>query len=170
MPANYDAAFARWLTQHGEVRAKGVNVLEFFHPAFPTVYYFSDYGDDFAALTETGAALLATPIGFEVDAAGDNLTTEQRVLVRMDAAQGQIMEVLRSLTPEALNTDPIRLTWRCYLDTKRTAPAFDPIVLYVTNVQATRLVIELECSTETLPNISGGMRYTLERFPTLVYL
>lgn len=169
MPATFDNAFAEWLTQHGQVRAKGVNVLQFYHPAFFD-HFVSDYGEEFAAKTETGLNFIANPLGFVIDVAADNLTTEQRVMIRMDNANGIIMDNLRSLTPDELANDSVVVTYRAYLDTKRDAPAYDPLVLYVTTVKATRLAVEVEASTDPLPTIQAGLRYTLENFPTLAYL
>lgn len=168
MPANFDAAFAEWLTQHGQVKAQGVNVLEFYHPAFFS-HFVSDYGEPFAARTETGADFIANALGFEIDLAGDNVSTEQRVLIRMDNANGAVMDQIRSLTPDDLQV-PCRCTYRAYLDTRRNAPAYDPLVMYVTRINATRLAVELEASTEAFPNITAGIRYTLERFPSLSYV
>lgn len=172
MPATFDAQFARWLTQHGEPRAQGVNVLQFSHervpPAFPT-QYVSDYGEPFAATTETGVHFVAEPLGFLIDIAADNLTTEQRVMIRMDNANGLVMDQIRRMTLDDLQRS-IVITYRVYLNTKRTAPAFDPVVLYAARINATRLAVELEASADQLPNVTAGIRYTLERFPSLAYL
>lgn len=168
MPATFDPAFALWLTQHGEVRQQAVNVLEFFHPAFGA-HFVSDYGEDFAARTEGGVDFIANPLGFVMDRAADDLSTEQRIMIRMDAANGLVMDQLRTLTLDDMQT-PVMVTYRVYLDNKRTAPVMDPVVLYVLNVNANRLAVEVEASTEALPNVSVGLRYTIEHFPTLAYL
>lgn len=168
MPATFDSAFAKWLTQHGEVKAQGVNVLSFAHPKWGLLHV-SDYGDEFKARTEGGATITAQALGFFIDAAADNLSTEQRVMIRLDAANGAVMRELRSLSEGDLQTE-VTITHRVYLDTKRDAPAFDPLTLYVTRVNAGRLAVELEASTEAMPNIMAGIRYRLERFPSLAYV
>jgi hypothetical protein len=168
MPAIYDSAYAQWLTQHGEVRSQGVNVLEFAHPKWGK-RYVSDYGDAFAARTEGGVDFVAEPLGFIVDRAADNLSTEQRVVIRLDNANGLITKELRSLSLDDLQT-AVAVTLRVYLDSKRTAPAYDPLVLYVTNTKAMRLAVECEASADLLPNVTAGVRYTFDLFPPLVYL
>lgn len=172
MPATLDPLYAQWLTQHGQVRAQAVNVLEFTHlapaPAFAPLYV-SDFGEPFTATLETAVEITAQALGFTIDSSLDNLTTQQRLVIRMDAANGLVMDQFRALTLDDLQY-AVTLTHRVYLDTKRTAPVMDPLVLYVTRLDATRLAVELEASDEPFPNISTGLRYTLERFPTLAYL
>lgn len=168
MPAAYESNYAQWLTQHGDARAQGVTVLQFTHPRFGT-RYVSDYGEAFTARTEAGADFTAEPLGFIVDQATDNLSTEQRVMLRLDNANGAITKELRSLTLDDLQT-PVAVTVRVYLDTRRAAPAYTPVELFVTNTKATRLVVECEASADALPNVTSGFRYTFDQFPTLVYL
>lgn len=168
MPATFDNAYAQWLTQHGEVRSQGVTVLEFSHPKFGAKYV-SDYGEDFAATTELGAAFVAEPLGFIVDRAAESFSTEQRVTIRLDNANGRVTAELRSLDEDDLQT-PVACTVRGYLDSKRDEPAFDPLALFVTSTRATRLAVECEASADALPNVTAGLRYTFDLFPPLVYL
>jgi len=169
MPASFETRFAQWLTQHGEVRAQGVNVLDFYHSGFGHVYV-SDYGEDFEAWREDAVHFVAVPLGFTIDIAGDNFSTEQRIVIRLDNANGAVMDQLRTLTPAQMADEPVVVTYRAYLDTKRNAPAYDPLVLYATKVNAQRFAVEVEASTEPMPNMTAGIRYTLERFPSMAYL
>jgi hypothetical protein len=168
MPANYEREFALWLTQHGQMRAAPVSVLSFVHPKFGELHV-SDYGEVFEARKETGEAFTAQPLGFVVDVATENLTTEQRALIRLDNANGLVMNQLRLLDLDDLQ-EPVTVVYRTYLDSRRTAPAIDPITLYVTDVKATRLAAEIEASADALPNVTAGIRYTIDRFPALAYL
>jgi hypothetical protein len=168
MPAVYDSAYAKWLTQHGEVRAQGVNVLEFVHPKWGAKFV-SDYGEPFAARTEGGVDFTAEPLGFIFDSAVDNFTTEQKLRIRLDNANGAVTNELRSLSLDDLQT-PVQLIARAYIDTKRTAPAYQPVELFVTNTKAMRAIVECEASADALPNVSAGMRYTFDLFPPLVFL
>ena len=169
MPANFDDDFALWLTQHGNERASAVNVLEFIHPAWGSIFV-SDYGDVFEAQTEPPAvAFAAQPLGFSADLASDNVTTEQRVTLRLDNVNGLIGQQLRSLDDDDLQI-PVQVVYRAYLDTDRAGPAIDPLTLFVVNVNMTRPVIELEASADVLPNVGAGLRYTLEDYPPLAYL
>lgn len=171
MPANFDRNFSLWLTQHGNERATAVNVLEFTHPAFAAPIFVSDYGDDFAAQTEEliPRAFVAVPLGFTVDVAADNVSTEQRVLVRMDNVNGAVANQLRALTDDDLQT-PVQITYRAYLDTDRSGPAIDPLTLMVTTATMTRLAVQCEATADMLPNVSSGHRYTIENFPVLQFL
>ena len=180
MPADFDTQFALWLTQHGEEYAQGVNVLEFYHPAFGT-YWVSDYGEALSLRTEApytsgdgfpfsgGLVFEAAALGFNIDLASDNVSTEQKIKIRMDNANGAVTSALRLLDLDDLQI-PLRVTYRVYLDTHRTAPAFDPLALFVINVTSTRLAVEVEASVEALPNVASGIRYTLDLFPPLVYI
>lgn len=173
MPANFDAEFAKWLTQHGNERAVAVNVLEFLHPKWNVSghgIFVSDYGDVFTATTEPPAFTFdAQPLGFMIDTAADNVSTEQRVTIQLDNANGLVAQQLRSLLPADLQ-DPVQVVYRAYLDSKRTAPAIDPLQLFVVNVNMTRLAVECEASAEVLPNIQAGLRYTLEDYPPLAFI
>jgi len=168
MPAAFESNYAKWLTQHGEVRAQGVTVLQFSHTRFGDKYV-SDYGEPFTAIDENAVEFTAEPLGFVIDQATDNLSTEQRVLLRIDNANGAVTKELRSLTLDDLQ-EPVALTVRVYLDTRRSAPAYDPLVLFVTSTKANRLVVECEASADSLPNVTAGIRYTFDLFPPLVYL
>lgn len=170
MPANFDDAFAQWLTQHGNQRACAVNVLQFQHPAFPGgVLWVSDFGEPFTANTEGSAEFTAEPLGFEIDVAADNVTTEQRVAIRLDNVNGYVAQQLRALSDEQLQT-AVQVTYRAYLDNDRAGPQIDPLTLYVTNARMARQVVELEASADLLPNVRAGLRYTIDDFPPLVYL
>lgn len=170
MPANFDRDFALWLTQHGNERAVAVNVLEFSHPAFGAIFV-SDFGEDFQAFTEETPAreFTAIPLGFTVDVAADNVTTEQRVVIRLDNVNGAVAHQLRQLTDDDLQI-PVQVTYRAYLDTDRSAPAVDPLTLYVTSATMNRLTVECEASADYLPNVASGFRYTIENFPVLQFL
>ena len=170
MPANFDDDFARWLTQHGNQRACAVNVLQFTHPAFAGgSLWVSDYGEPFTADTEGGAPFTATPLGFEIDVAADNVTTEQRVAIRLDNINGYVARQLRALSDEQIQ-QAVQVTYRAYLDNDPAGPQIDPLTLYVTNARMARQVVELEASADLLPNVRAGIRYTVDDFPPLIYL
>src|SRR5262245_49436659 len=170
MPATFDDEFAKWLTQHGNERAVAVNVLEFLHPAWNVDghgIFVSDYGEDFEATTEAPAfTFTAQPLGFTAELATDNVTTEQRVTIRLDNANGLIAQQLRALDDTDWQT-PVQVIYRTYLDSKRDVPAIDPLTLFVIGTNMTRLVVECEASADVLPNVGAGVRYTLDKFPTL---
>lgn len=171
MPANFDRNFALWLTQHGNERAVAVNVLEFIHPAFVAPIFVSDYGETFEAFTEETPprAFAAIPLGFTVDVTADNVSTEQRVQIRIDNVNGAVANQLRTLTDEHLQT-AVQVTYRAYLDTDRSGPAIDPLSLMVTSVTMTRLAVQCEATADMLPNVASGHRYTIENFPVLTFL
>jgi hypothetical protein len=174
MPATFDSAFALWLTQHGSERSIAVNVLQFSHAKWNATtgpIYVSDFGEDFTATTEppTSVAFTATPLGFMIDATADNVSTEQRIMVRIDNAHGAVAQQLRSLTDEDLLT-PVSVTYRTYLDTDRSGPVIDPLTMYATNINMNRLTVECEITADYLPNVGAGTRYTIEDYPPLAYL
>lgn len=176
MPANFDAEFAKWLTQHGNERAVAVNVLEFRHTAWGPgggvvgSIWVSDYGEVFTATTEPPEVTFdADPLGFIAEIAADNVSTEQRVTIQLDNANGLVAQQLRELDDDDLQT-PVQVVYRAYLDSERGAPAIDPLTLFVVNVNMTRLALECEASAEVLPNVGAGTRYTLDLFPSLAYL
>lgn len=176
MPATFDSDFALWLTQHGNERATAVNVLEFRHTAWGPgggvvgSIWVCDHGEIFTAQTEPPAVTFdAQPLGFIAEIAADNVTTEQRVTLRLDNANGLVAQELRALTDADLQ-EPVHVVYRAYLDSKRDAPAIDPLSLFVVQLNMTRLAIECEASADVLPNVRAGIRYTLDRFPPLAYL
>jgi hypothetical protein len=169
MPASFDSAFALWLTQHGSETSVPVNVLAFSHPKWGTLYV-CDYGEQFSGQLEAGGgAFVAEPLGFTIDVAAFDATTQQRAVIRMDNVNGLVARQLRSLTDEDLLT-PVALTYRVYLNTKPQAPAIDPLNLFVVNAASTRAMVECEAAPDYLPNVGAGRRYTYDEFPSLVYL
>jgi hypothetical protein len=175
MPATFDESFALWLTQHGNERAIAVNVLEFRHekwgPGGGVVgsIWVSDYGEPFEATTEAAVAFTADLLGFEIEVAADNVTTEQRIMIRLDNVNGTVAQHLRALDFDDLQKE-VQVVYRVYLDTDRSQPAIDPLTLFVVNASMTRTIVELEASADILPNVSAGTRYTIDDFPPLVWL
>ena len=173
MPATFDDDFALWLTQHGNERAVAVNVLEFLHSAWNVDghgIFVTDYGEAFEATTEpTAFTFTAEPLGFTCDLATDNVTTEQRVTIRLDNANGLVAQQLRALDAADLQ-EAVQVIYRTYLDTKRGAPAIDPLTLFVIATNMTRTIVECEASADVLPNVGAGTRYTLDRFPIMAFL
>jgi len=168
MPATFDESFALWLTQHGNERATAVNVLEFTHEKWGSIFV-SDFGEPFAATTEDARDFTAELLGFEIDITADNVTTEQRITIRLDNVNGAVAQQLRSLDDTDIQK-PVLVIYRVYLDTDRSTPAIDPLSLYVVNVTMTRPIVEIEASADLLPNVSSGSRYTIDDFPPLVWL
>lgn len=172
MPATFDIEFAKWLTQHGNERAVAVNVLEFQHDKWNVDghgIFVSDFGEPFAATTEDGHAFEAQPMGFEIEVTPDSVTTEQRIRVKLDNVHGLVSQQLRTLDDDDIQKSVVAI-YRVYLDTDRTTPAIDPLVLVVINVTTTRPIAEIEASADFLPNVQAGSRYTIDDFPTLVWL
>ena len=175
MPATFDESFALWLTQHGNERAIAVNVLEFRHekwgPGGGVIgsLWVSDFGEPFEATTESAVAFTAEMLGFEIEVAADNVTTEQRIMIRLDNVNGRVAHELRSLDDDDLQKS-VQVVYRVYLDTDRSAPKIDPLTLYVVSASMTRPLVELEASADILPNVQSGSRYTIDDFPTLVWL
>jgi hypothetical protein len=175
MPATFDKDFALWLTQHGNERAVAVNVLEFQHAKWgpgagvPGSLWVSDYGEPFDASTETGLAFTAVPLGLTIDVAADNVTTEQRIMIRLDNVNGAVARELRSLDDDDIQKS-VLVVYRAYLDTDRTGPAIDPLTLVATTVRMNRPLVEVEASADALPTVQAGTRYTLEAFPALAFI
>lgn len=168
MPATFDESFALWLTQHGNERAVAVNVLEFVHDKWGSLFV-SDYGEPFAATTEDARDFEAGAIAFVIEVAADNVTTEQRIMIRMDNVNGLVANQLRSLDDEDIQT-AVQVIYRVYLDTDRASPVIDPLALYVVNATMTRPAVEIEASADVLPNVQAGSRYTIDDYPPLVWL
>jgi hypothetical protein len=157
-----------WATQHGGIDSQSVQVLEFVHPKWGSLW-LTDYGAQFAAKTETAFDFVAEPVGFEVELPKQNTSTQSELNLRLDALGGYVMQQVRAMT-DAERTVPIGLNWRLYLDNKRNAPQLDPLAFVVTNIGGTRLVVEFQCAATAFPNIASGTRYTIDNFPSLAYL
>jgi hypothetical protein len=157
-----------WATQHGGVDAQAVQVLEFIHPKWGSLWV-TDYGEKFAATTEGAVAFVAEAVGFEAELPKQTSTTQSEMTLRLDALGGYVMSQIRAMT-DAERTVAIGLTWRLYLDTYRAAPQLSPLQFVVTNITATRLVVEFQCAASAFPNIVAGSRYTIDDYPSLAYL
>jgi hypothetical protein len=175
MPATFDESFALWLTQHGNEKAIAVNVLEFRHEKWGPgggvlgSIFVSDFGEPFEATTEEPVAFTADMLGFQIEVAADNVTTEQRIQIRIDNVNGVVAQHLRALDDEDIQK-PVQVVYRVYLDTDRSTPAIDPLTLYVVSATMTRPLVEIEASADQLPNVQAGSRYTIDAFPPLVWL
>lgn len=164
MPTDYEL----WATQHGGVDAQAVQVLEFVHPKWGSLWV-CDYGAKFAATTEGAVAFVAEPVAFEVELPKQNSTTQSEMTLRLDALGGYVMSQVRAMT-DLERTVPIALNWRLYLDTHPAAPQLDPLSFVIVNIGGTRTVVEFQCAATAFPNIAAGVRYTIDNFPSLAYL
>lgn len=166
MPVDPD--YAKWLAQHSLPDAQAVQVLEFQHPKWGS-QFLTDYGAGFSGTTETAVAFTAQPVAMQLEKPSSGATTQQELSVKMDALGGYVIDQIRQMT-DAERDIPIKLIWRVYLDTKPGAPALDPLDFLVLDVSATRVVVDLRCAANLLPNVAAGIRYTLDKFPTLAFL
>jgi uncharacterized protein DUF1833 len=165
-----DPDYELWATQHALVDAQELQVLEFSHPAWgPDSLWLTNRGIDFPARTEDGRAFVAVAVNFTIDLPRSGASTQQELLIHLDALGGQIVNQIRQLSDEQRKT-AIVCTYRIYLDTKPDLPVLDPLVFEVLSATANRTIAELRCAATILPNVAAGTRYTLDRFPTLAYL
>ena len=163
-----DPEYERWATQHAHIDAQQIQVLQFAHPKWGSLW-LSDYGIDWPAMTEDGLAFTALAVAFTVELPKSGNSTQQELLIRMDALGGQVISQIRAFT-DAERRIPIIVTYRVYLDSQPGAPVTDPLEFLALDVSATRLAVELRCAATILPNVAAGVRYTIDRFPTLAYL
>lgn len=158
-----------WLTQHDLQDVAQAQVLEFQHPSWGSLWV-TDYGAEFAARTSpTAAEFVAAPVAFTLDKPQTGTSTQQELTIKMDALGGRVLAYVRGLS-DAQRLTPVRVLYRIYLDNDLTRPVLDPMVFELRDIAATRLVTELHCAVTTLPNVIAGIRYTLDSFPTLVYV
>lgn len=157
-----------WATQHGLADAQLVQVLEFQHPHWGSIFV-SDYGIDFAATTEAAVAFTASPVSFTVDLPTSTPTTQQDMTIKMDALGGLVMGNVRALS-DAERQVPIVVILRFYLDADPGAPCLAPFTFIVLNISGTRLVVQFICAATLLPNVAAGIRYTIEDFPSMAFL
>lgn len=166
MPVDPD--YELWATQHALIDAEELQVLEFSHPTWGSLW-LTDRGIDFPAKTEGDLAFVAVAVNFTIELPKSGDSTQQEMTVRLDALGGQVVNQIRQMS-DADRAIPIACIYRVYLDTKPDLPVLDPLEFVVLGVTATRLVAELRCAAELLPNVAAGIRYTIDNFPTLAYL
>ena len=164
MPTDYEL----WVTQHALVDAQQVQVLEFQHSAWGSLWV-SDYGAPFTGKTESGTSFTAEAVAFTVQLPQSGNTTQQELTLRMDALGGFVISQIRQMT-DAQRDLPITLIWRAYLDNNPNTPAMDALTFEILNVSATRVAVEMQCAATVFPNVQVGIRYTIDRFPSLAYL
>lgn len=158
-----------WATQHGLIDVQQLQVLEFAHDNWPESFWLTDYGAQFAGTTETGRAFLAEPVAFEAELPKQANSTQSEMTLRIDALSGYVVTQIRKMT-DADRALPIRVSWRVFLDNKPAAPVTSALQFVVVDINATRVAVELRCAVTIFPNIASGVRYTIDRFPTLAYL
>lgn len=164
MPTDYEL----WATQHGLIDVQGVQVLQFQHSMWGSLF-LCDYGAEFSGTTDDATIFTATPVAFTVDLPKEQSSTQSDLTIHMDALGGYVISQIRSMT-DAQRDEPILVKWLQYLDNAPDAPALDPLEFIVIDVSATRLAVEIQCAVTIFPNVAAGTRYTLDEFPTLGYL
>lgn len=162
-------AYELWLTQHGLQEVAAAQVLEFQHPAWGSLWV-TDYGSELEASVAPGAAaFVALPVPFTLDKPQSGQSTQQELVIKMDALGGRVLGYVRGLSDAERQTH-VRVLYRLYLDNDLSQPVHDPLIFELRDLAATRLVTELHCAATILPNVIAGTRYTLDAFPTLAYL
>jgi hypothetical protein len=129
----------------------------------------SDYGVPFNATTEAAVAFLAAPVAFTIELPTSGASTQQQLTIKMDALGGQLVQTVLALT-DAQRQQALKINYRVYLDTEPAAPCLDPLAFILLDVSSTRIVAQLNCASTVLPNMAAGIRYTMDKFPTLAYL
>lgn len=164
------SAYELWLTQHGLQEVAQPQVLEFQHPAWGSLWV-TDYGRELEANVgpPINAPFVAVPVAFTLDRPQSGQSTQQELVIKLDALGGRVLGYIRGLTDLQRRT-AVRVVYRIYLDNDLSAPAVAPLTFELRDVAATRLVTELHCMVTILPNVIAGIRYTLDTFPTLAYV
>lgn len=158
-----------WATQHGMIDVQQVQVLEFAHDNWPSSLWVTDYGERFTATTEDARQFTAEAVAFDVDLPKSSNSTQSEMTIRLDALAGYVVTTIRNMT-DADRALPIRIAWRPYLDNNRSAPTLGALKFVVLEITATRVAVELRCAVTIFPNVGSGVRYTIDRFPSLAYL
>ena len=162
--------FAEWSghdtpTQAQEVNALAIDLQNISGP----IYYVSDYGQPISLVDEGGTSHDYEPVGFTIEAQEVGPTTEQSILIHMDGLNGFLYSILKNMT-SADRQKEITITHRSYLDTFKTAPAFDPPPVYTLKEGVGNLgSLKLKAQASTLPNKRAGVVYTPSQFKTLYF-
>lgn len=162
--------YKKWLASN-EGNFISVNTIEITQgdPANFT-FYLCDYGQDFSAKDEDGNSLTFTAVPMKFGVESRKNTTEQRLVVTLDALEGQVYAQLKAIT-DSERSDPINVTYRQYQDNDLSGPAIDPpseFILVGASCDVGRVTLEL--TTTTAPQKRCGQYATVRLFSALKYL
>lgn len=143
-----------------------LDVLELTHPNWPQGYVLVNFHEPIQVAFETGRAVTASPVAFQVDLPDAGTDGRQDMSIAMDNVGGEMWSALE--LAQQRPDFPITVTWRAYTTKQRGAPQALPVTLTVTNVTATKQAINLTASrTDIINRKWPRVFYRAERWPGL---
>lgn len=146
--------------------ARYVDTLAFSHSRFSQTYYLTNDNQAWQFLLETGQLVTFQAVPFRVALPSSDGQGQQD----MDLVIANIGRDLVDPIEAAIEkpSEPIKCTYRVYLDTAQSAPQNTPIILSLTGVQITRDTVSATATrADVLNKAFPANFYTVSAYPGL---
>lgn len=126
------------------------------------------YEDEYMGLENNGGTVLYEALPFGVSLPDRSIRGNQEIQFQLDNITGEALQYL----DVALNAgDKIKVTYRVYLDSDKSSPAEQPIVMTATSMSADYKSVQVIADFHDFLNKAWpSARYTAEFAPGLKYL
>lgn len=144
-----------------------VETLAFSHSLFPQTYYVTSDNQSWQFLLESGQLVTFVPMPFRIVLPSLDGQGQQDMALTIANIGRDLVDPLEAAIEAP--SEPIRCTYRVYLDTVATAPQNDPpLTLTITSVQVTREAVSATATRKDVLNRAFPFTfYRLIDFPGL---
>lgn len=148
------------------ITARYIDTLAFSHSHFSQTYYLTNDNQPWQFLLETGQLVTFQAIPFRVELpSSDGQGTQDMDLIIANIGRDLVDPIEAAIEKPS---EPIKCTYRVYLDTAQSAPQNTPVVLSLTGVQISRDTVS---ATATRADVLGkafpANFYTATQYPGL---
>ena len=148
------------------VNQRYVETLSFTHSRFSQAYYMTSDNQQWQFLLETGQLVTFLPVPFRVTLPTVDGQGNQDMGLTIANIGRDLVDPIEAAI--AVPSEPIRCTYRVYLDAPSSSPQNTPMALALTGVQVNRDVVSATATrSDVLNKAFPSNFYTVVQFPGL---
>lgn len=143
-----------------------IETLSFSHSRFAQTYYMTSDNQQWQFLLETGQLVTFLAVPFRVTLPTVDGQGNQDMGLNIANIGRDLVDPIEAAI--AVPSEPIKCTYRVYLDTPSTSPQNTPMALSLTNIQINRDVVSATATrSDVLNKAFPSNFYTVVQFPGL---
>lgn len=143
-----------------------IDTLTFTHSLFSKTYYITSDNQPWSFLLESGQLVTFQPVPFKVALPTSDGGGQQDLSLTIANVGRDLVDPIEAAIEKP--SEPIRCTYRVYLDTSSSTPQNTPIVLALTGVQINRETVSATATrADVLTKAFPANFYTVTQFPGL---
>lgn len=143
-----------------------IDTLAFTHSRFSKTYYITSDNQPWSLLLESGQLVTFQPVPFKVTLPTSDGQGQQDMDLTIANIGRDLVDPIEAAIEKP--SEPIRCTYRVYLDTPSSAPQATPMVLALTGIQINRETVSATATrADVLTKAFPANFYSVQQFPGL---